>query len=553
MDITKHFIADIETFPNCFTIALVRADGKYKNVFEVSDRKNEIHRVMAFLDFLHDNKCSFVGFNIINFDYPVLHELIKRRDALPKTGKGIAAMVYRAAQKQIESFKGEGFGNTIKRDEWHFNLIDLYKIHHFDNKARATSLKVLEFNMRENNISNLPYAVGSNLSGEQIDVLKKYNQHDVHCTLAFYNHSKEQIEFREQLSLKYDRDFTNHNDTKIGKDYFVMRLEESGIATRKMVDGKSVMVQTKRPFIDLKDCLFSYYDFKEPAFIAVLEWFKQQRITETKGVFTDILEHRLGDVAKYTVLTTKRKKLKTKPTDVEIAALKKDIPLCWIEEVELKAKETKANGGGFKKAYWQCWKVADCLNVVVDGFRYDFGTGGIHGSLSSKVVTENIKWNIVDLDVSSYYPNMAISNRIYPEHLGEKFCDIYKDVYEQRKSYPKGSAENAMMKLALNGVYGESNNKFSVFYDPKFTMSITVGGQLTLCLLIDMFNRNGIKYKMVMANTDGITFAVLKKDDDRMMEVVKQWENKVKLQMERADYSKMFIRDCNNYLAVYKE
>ena len=58
---------------------------------------------------------------------------------------------------------------------------------------------------------------------------------------------------------------------------------------------------------------------------------------------------------------------------------------------------------------------------------------------------------------------------------------------------------------------------------------------------------------MVMANTDGITFVVTKEDDEKMMQIVNQWEHKVKLQMERADYSKMFIRDVNSYIAVYKE
>ena len=126
-------------------------------------------------------------------------------------------------------------------------------------------------------------------------------------------------------------------------------------------------------------------------------------------------------------------------------------------------------------------------------------------------------------------------------------------MYDQRKSYPKGSAENAMLKLALNGTYGKSNDKYSIFYDPKFTMTITIGGQLTLCLLIDMFYREGINFKMVMANTDGITIAVTKDDDERMIRIVKCWEDKVKLQMERVDYSKMFIRDVNNYLGVYKD
>lgn len=64
---------------------------------------------------------------------------------------------------------------------------------------------------------------------------------------------------------------------------------------------------------------------------------------------------------------------------------------------------------------------------------------------------------------SSMYPNIAISNNVFPQHLTKRFCDIYKDVYEQRKSYAKGTAENAMLKLALNGVYGDSNNQFGPF------------------------------------------------------------------------------------------
>ena len=54
------------------------------------------------------------------------------------------------------------------------------------------------------------------------------------------------------------------------------------------------------------------------------------------------------------------------------------------------------------------WNVAETLNVVIDGFRFDFGVGGIHGSLSDKVVKSNNKWNIVDLDVSSFTPILPL-------------------------------------------------------------------------------------------------------------------------------------------------
>lgn len=34
-------------------------------------------------------------------------------------------------------------------------------------------------------------------------------------------------------------------------------------------------------------------------------------------------------------------------------------------------------------------RVAETLNVVIDGFRIDFGVGGIHGSLSNKIAKAN--------------------------------------------------------------------------------------------------------------------------------------------------------------------
>ena len=95
--------------------------------------------------------------------------------------------------------------------------------------------------------------------------------------------------------------------------------------------------QTKRDHIDIKNVLFKYYDFKRPEFIAVLNWFKAQRITETKGVFSDIEEDDLGEVAKFAVLKHKRKKFGGTPTETQIETFKKQRPMGWITQQELKA------------------------------------------------------------------------------------------------------------------------------------------------------------------------------------------------------------------------
>lgn len=52
---------------------------------------------------------------------------------------------------------------------------------------------------------------------------------------------------------------------------------------------KRVKFNKQNDFIELKDCIFDYIKFERPEFNAILKWFKNQRITETKGVFSDIL------------------------------------------------------------------------------------------------------------------------------------------------------------------------------------------------------------------------------------------------------------------------
>jgi hypothetical protein len=312
-----------------------------------------------------------------------------------------------------------------------------------------------------------------------LPLLKQYNAHDVKATKEFYFKTLDKIKFREELTHKYQRDFMNHNDTKIGKDYFVMRLEEAGIPCYDFGPAGRTARQTKRPSIALKDAILPWIKFEQPEFTRILKWFKEQTITETKGVFEDIVAR-------------------------------------------------------------------------VEGFDFVFGLGGIHGSVENRILVSDAEYEIVDIDVASMYPNLAISNGFYPEHLGPMFVNIYKHLYEQRKSYGKGTAENAMLKLALNGVYGDSNQKFSVFYDPLFTMKITLNGQLQICMLAEKLIQID-RLQLIQCNTDGVTMRVPKDLRHRVDEVCDAWEKLTKLQLEEAVYKTMLIRDVNNYIAVYED
>lgn len=552
----KDVIYDLETYKNCFTFSLVLANNPAKiKVYEISDRKDDTESMLVCLRNLRSQGWRMVGFNNIGFDYPILHWIMLKSAEAKQQDKPLkitAKQLQKVAQEQINATKEGGFPKVIK-DEL-IPQVDLYLINHYNNKAKATSLKMLEVNMRSENVEDLPFPFDKVLTSSEMDVLIKYNKHDVMQTLKFYNFCKDALQLRVELTEKFGFDCTNYNDTKIGKELFIRTLEKEkpGICYEQTSRGRKIL-QTKRDKIVIKDCLFPYIKFDRPEFKAIHEWFKQQEITETKGVFTDLHEHQLGDVAQYAAMITKKKKINNPveskdkryvPSEQHLDRLRKEQPMGWVEEKELKSPK------GAKSYYW-CYRVAETLNVVINDFRYDFGVGGIHGAKRGVTKSEGSKI-IRTLDVASFYPNMAISNNVYPAHLGTTFCKVYKDLYDERKKTPKGSAANAALKLALNGSYGESNNEYSPLYDPAFTMAITVGGQLTLCMLMEKLI-DECSAEIIMCNTDGFEYVIEHDMTDLADTLVKDWERITKLEMEGTWYKVMMIRDVNSYIAIKGE
>lgn len=557
------WVYDLETYPNIFTFATVFANGKGQRVFEISDRRNDINEMLDFLRKVKTAKHRLVGFNNVGFDYPVIHFILEKAKEAKAKGEQVHVTpgeIYSKVCKMFEAAKFNKFGTAIRSSEVIIPQVDLFKIHHFDNKARMTSLKILEFNMRSRNIEDLPFPVGMRLNDAQKDELIRYNHHDVMETLKFYHHSMDAIKLRAELTVQFGFDCTNYNDTKIGKELFVNRLEAAkpGVCYRVEKQGPRMvrkMQQTKREQIHLKECILPYIKFERPEFQAVHKWFASQTIVETNGVFSDLEEHNLGDVAKYAKMRTKMKKMncpvdgaKNKryvPTEEHVLEMMKEHPMGWVEAVPLKSPKGAAS-------YWFCWNIAETLNVVINGFQYDFGTGGIHGCKKGITISKDGK-RIYTLDVASYYPNLSIQNRIYPAHLDELFCDVYQGLYVERRSHHKTSALNKALKLALNGTYGASGDEFSPMFDKQFMMSITINGQLSLCMLMEKLIAD-VGAEIVMCNTDGFEFVASEDAKTKKIidERVTEWETLTGLTMEGALYDQMLAANVNNYIACFR-
>jgi hypothetical protein len=190
----------------------------------------------------------------------------------------------------------------------------------------------------------------------------------------------------------------------------------------------------------------------------------------------------------------------------------------------------------------------DGLSATVGGVEFVFGTGGLHASVEGERFDASDDMMILDVDVTSMYPSIAIENNYYPEHLGPEFVNVYRKLREKRISYPKGSVENSALKLALNGVYGASGDKFSIFYDPLFTMKITVGGQLMLAMLAEqLLSVAGLR--IIQANTDGITVYMPRTAKFLVDEICRYWTELTGLLLEKVEYSLMCVADVNSYIA----
>ena len=464
-------IYDIETYPNVFTLSACSLDRDDMTTWEISDRIDQRRELWEWLRYLQHNQIEMCGFNNVHFDVHFVNAIFDN------PAQCDAPTLYVLCERIIA-----GTEPPIWENNRVIPQIDVFKINHFDNKSRRTSLKALEFAMRSESVEDLPFPPGTILTPEQIDVLREYNVHDVMETREFARKCTEHIEFRRKLTeptaaLRLSGDVLNFNDTKIGKQYLIQQIGESICYTK--ANGKREPRQSHRASVALADVIFPYIRFEHPEFNRIIEWFKDQVVTDAVGMFKDV-------------------------------------------------------------------------SASINGFEFVFGKGGIHGSVERRAIESDAHHAIIDIDVTSLYPSIAIVNRMYPEHLGEVFVREYAGMKQQRISYKKGIPENAMLKLALNGVYGDSGNFFSPFFDLKYLLGTTINGQLLLCMLAErVMQVPGIE--LIQINTDGITVRIPRDQIATFEALTKQWEKYTCLELEQARYKRMWIRDVNNYVAEYED
>lgn len=469
------WVYDIETLKSLWTYTGKNVDTKEVVQFVIHKELDQREGLDAHLKICE----GMIGFNNLDFDYPVIHTFLNNH--LWESPEEMIDLLYTKAQEIINGQAvSENFSRfsstTIREKNVLIPQLDLYKMWHFNNAARRTSLKALEISMNFPNVMEMEIHHGrDDIRLDEIPTILEYNLNDVEATYEFYLRSEEKIKLRRNLNKKYKLGCMNFSDSKIGEK-LVLKLYCD--KTNKDIWEVNKM-RTNRDEIALKDCIFPYIKFKSKEFNELLTKFNSKVIKETKKS---------------------------------------------IEE-----------------------------SVVYKGFKYDFGTGGIHGCIKAGVYDAGDGYIIIDADVASLYPSIAILNKLYPEHLGEDFCSVYEEDIVKPRLAAKKAGDMTMadgFKLSANSVYGKSNDEYSFLKDPMYTMKTTINGELMLSMLAEDLVNNIEDLTMLQINTDGLTVKIKEKDIDIYYNICKEWEQITKLTLEYIEYSKMVINDVNNYMAI---
>jgi hypothetical protein len=478
-------IFDIETMQELFLVVCM-VPGKAGKSFQVSKWKNQLD---AFVRYTEANPDAYwVGYNNLRFDSQVVEWILRNYDNWHELSNlEITAKIAQKAADVIHDANYDVFPE-YREHELSLKQIDLFKINHYDNKNRMVSLKRLEFEMDLENIEEMPiHHSKTNMTKEDIELTIDYCFNDVDATYEFY---------------KITMGETNHPLYK-GNNQIELRQdieEEFGIPCLNYSDSKIGDEIIKKFYCQEKNI-----DYRE---------------LPRKGYFRKNIELK-NCIAKYVMFET------TELSD-------------FLKRIK---KTTLGLQDDFKE------------ELHFYGNVYSFMKGGLHTENSPKVFEADEEYEIIDWDVSSYYPAIIINNGKFPAHLGKEFLRGYKQMFDKRlelkplaKKDKKIKGIVGALKLAVNSVYGKSSDMQSWIYDRQLTMFTTITGELSLMMLIEQYELNGIQ--VISANTDGVTIKIKKELIPLMHKLNDWWCNITQYELERTDYSKIIFSTVNDYLAI---
>lgn len=193
------------------------------------------------------------------------------------------------------------------------------------------------------------------------------------------------------------------------------------------------------------------------------------------------------------------------------------------------------------------------LVVPIGHTQYTMGIGGLHSKEEQRsLVTKGTQYRCFDIDAESFYPNLILTQELYPLHLGPAFLHVFGQIVRARldAKHRGDKRKSDSLKITINGTYGKLGSEYSILYSPDLLIQTTLSGQLFLLMMVERLELAGIH--VVSGNTDGIMVMCHEDKLDTMRAVVKQWERDVQFKTEEVEYESVHSANINNYIAFTK-
>ena len=281
-------VYDLESLSNLFTYTGYNVQENKWYQFVICGWRNDVEDLYNHL-MTNPSKIIMVGFNNEAYDYPLLHHIINHYSEYKFcSGQELACKIYEKSQYLID----QQFTEIADKNKY-IRQLDLYKIWHYNNKARSTSLKDLEIAMRMDNVEEMPiHHTTWCKEGDEIKVLS-YNKNDVDATYRFLlvtlgktdyplYKGKDKIKLRTNLTKKFKVNCLNLADVPIGEALMLNLYARSVGEDPNWLKRKG---GTHRPEICLGDCIPKWCNIQSKEFKRFEEKLKQTIVYENDPKF----------------------------------------------------------------------------------------------------------------------------------------------------------------------------------------------------------------------------------------------------------------------------
>lgn len=283
---------DYETLIDCFLGVFEHYKTSEVKVFTFGHLRNDLPALIRFLLQNKKNNEWHISFNGLAFDSQITQFILENQQKLiGMSGAEAAHEIYKKAQDCINRSNNNQFQEWSEK-QLSIKQIDLFKLNHWDNPAKRSSLKWIQFTMDWDNVQDMPiHHTESIRTVDELKTIASYCRNDVSSTKEIMNRCKKLIKLRGILTNTYNMPLYSASEPKIAKELFLYYLSKKS----KIKPYELKQMRTYRDKIHVKDILLPYLESNDVSvFQELLNNFKNLVIdgNQTRNAFKYSIKYR---------------------------------------------------------------------------------------------------------------------------------------------------------------------------------------------------------------------------------------------------------------------